>query len=285
MKRYLVVILLFYIVSINPTAAFSKSVRIGFEGMPGAGKTSSLVSLAEYLPEYCLFLPEVNLQNNSEYETVDVYHELWKERARVINSVGNDYSFIMDRTYFSNVAYTYASNNSRNYAIAKKKIKQDFSDLNFDLIIILITSPEIGLKRRYANNDFPPYPWNKVDFLDKLKNFYINEFPKIYKGKYLYIYTDNMTLEELKKKIITILSSYIEINSFNINSTIKNYDSVKNRMLTFAKNNKLGQPYTGLVSVRGYPTIYYRQHAIQNNENNEVVYLDTLRLNEILINN
>ncbi|BBB57710.1 thymidylate kinase (plasmid) [Candidatus Megaera polyxenophila] len=272
---------------INSAIAFNKSVRIGIEGMPGTGKTSSLASLVQYLPNYCIFLPEINLQNNSKYNrnksVDDVYHEFWKKRSEAILSSGIDLCFIMDRTYFSNLAYTYAVGSNEEYVIKANQIKRDFSSLNFDLIIVLIASPETGLQRRQENNDNPLHPWDKIDFLYRLKKFYVEEFLKIYKGKYLYIYTDNMTIDDLEKKITTILSSYIKLNFFNTTSTIEDKDLIKNKMLTFARDNHLGRPYTDVVNVFGYPTIYYRQHAIQNNENNEIVYFDTFRLRQILI--
>ena len=92
MKSRLIIILLSFIVVV-PITVFSKPLRIGFEGMPGAGKTSSLASLIEYLPNYCIFLPEVNLQNNfigNKDKSEDIYHELWKTRAEIINSVGSN---------------------------------------------------------------------------------------------------------------------------------------------------------------------------------------------------
>lgn len=283
--KYFIVFILLLIATVNLATA-DKSVRIGFEGMPGTGKTSLLARLVQHLPNNCIFLPEVNLQNNSEYNKnkfVDVYDELWKQRLEAILSGGVDRCFIMDRTYFSNLAYTYAIGSNEEYVIKANQIKRDFSSLNFDLIIVLVASPETGLQRRQENNDNPPHPWDKIDFLYRLKKFYVEEFLKIYKGKYLYIYTDNMTIDDLEKKITTILSSYIKLNFLNTTSTIEGKDLIKNKMLTFARDNHLGRPYTDVVNVLGYPTIYYRQHAIQNNENNEIVYFDTFRLRQILI--
>ena len=283
--KYLIVFILVIFFSLT-TASTNRSVRIGFEGMPGAGKTTSLTNIVKYLPSYCIFLPEINLQSNCidrNYHVRDIYHQLWEERNIVLLSSGVTYSFIMDRTYFSNLAYSYAIDDTKEYNMTTDKVREALSNLNFDLIVILIASPEIGLKRRRANNDNPQYPWNNIEFLRKLKKFYIEEFPNVYQGKYVYINTDNMTLEVLEEKIREILSLYIKLDFTNVIPSVRNESVLRNKMLLFGKTQELGRPYTDIIDVLGYPTIYYRQHAIQNDGDGGVVYFDTNRLKQILL--
>ena len=44
----------------------------------------------------------------------------------------------------------------------------------------------------------------------------------------------------------------------------------------------MSRSYTDIISVLGYPTIYFKQKALQIDENGKVVYLDSDRLDQIL---
>ena len=257
--------------------------RIAIEGMPGAGKTSTATRILETLPEEILLLSELNppphiLRGETELSWKD-YHFLWKERLDVLVRFKNEMRIIFDRSFYSNLAYTYAIEDMEGYCVQKRRIQTEFSDDFFDTIIALIAEPNIGIERRLTNQDIPPVPWNNLKFLKRLLSFYIEELPKIYKGKLIFLDTTKKSPDQ----VMSWASKYItpQITSYIVSNNKKMDESIESKLLFFGKKEKLGNPYTKAIYVMGIPTLYFRQYALQF-INKEVTYFDTNQLSKLL---
>ncbi len=263
-------------------------IQIGFEGMPGAGKTSILVSLGKEIGEGCLFLPEINIEEGSFLAQEDdiwmEYHDLWKERLSILKKAKDNLVVFMDRTYFTNLAFTYAFSSEekpQEYEMQKEIIKNDFQETTFDVIFFFDTSPELGLQRRNLQGDFPPYPWSSISFLERLREFYYKELPKLYSGKIVYISTDVINQEQLSELVCADILKRFEGKVVK-NSLYSNLAEEETMLLDYAsKHKELGFPYSQGFCMMGFPTIYFRQFAIQL-EGQNIFILNNDRLNQIL---
>jgi thymidylate kinase len=271
----------------NHAIASQNIIRIGFEGMPGAGKTSSLVSLAREMGEGGLFLPEINIEEDSfsdQHEDAwKIYHHLWKERLSTLEAAKCELLVFMDRTYFSNLAFTYAVYDrkySDEYEMQKKMIKEDFQNSSFDLIFFFDISPELGLQRRNKQGDFPDYPWSNLSFLKKLRGFYHKELPKLYHGEIIYLSTETLNPEQLFKLIDAEITKRFK-GKLTKSQVQYNNNEEEALLLDYAKLKNLGAPYSRGFYVRGFPSIYFRQFAIQL-EGQNVFILNNSRLRQIL---
>lgn len=261
--------------------------KIAIEGMPGSGKTSCVISLAQLLGENCLLLPEINLEKDeSKYIKTNewhIYHQLWLERIKIINNnISNEQCCLFDRTYLSTLAYTYAlgvpSLNDIQYQEVVNAIEKDFSKNEFDLIIVLYTSPAVGLNRRRLNSDEPPRPWSDIDFLNKLQTFYTEKLPGLVTSELIFIETDKLTLAEVK---LAILEEVLKAINIRILPTKPINPTEREILNKFASEKQLGPSYHDGLYVLGYPTLYFRQYCVQL-EGNIVCYFNNERLKLIL---
>lgn len=267
----------------------NQPILIGVEGMPGAGKTSLLTSLIDQTNCAYLLLPELNptpqeaqeLTGKLEEHIWEFYHHLWVERLSITQNSSLDELILFDRTYFTNLAFTFAQGQSQtDYLLRKTLVKKEFSSFSFDLMIILDVSPKEGLRRRLENRDSPPYPWSELSFLEKLRRFYYEELPNIYAGPILYISTECMSKDEVRQTIQHhLIKSFKDRVVHRPQSTITDLD--RRIILNYARKKQLGQAYTQGTNVLGYPTIYFRQHAIQLHSN-QLFFLNNSRLRQII---
>jgi thymidylate kinase len=272
----------------------TRCVKIALEGMPGAGKTSSLLHLVSELEGTCVVLSELLPEPTADWSILTIinqgriYHDLWVSRMEVVRKL-SPYTncFLFDRTYFTNLAFAYATDNflkNKKYIKEAKNKKRyvnepsyegifnelkqltlrDLKNEKFDLIIFLDISPTTGLARRNKINDSIPWLSSEKVWLGFLREFYHKELPKFYKGKIIYINTEKYSLDETLQKIKTYLKDEIDIKSCLCTAKNKEVDqNSEEYIVNFGKNYNLGPYRSEVVHVYGYPTIYYRKHSIQ----------------------
>lgn len=272
----------------------TRCVKIALEGMPGAGKTSSLLHLVSELEGTCVVLSELLPEPTTDWSILTIknqgkiYHDLWVSRMEIIQKL-SPYTncFLFDRTYFTNLAFAYATDNflkNKKYVKEAKNKKRyinespyegtfnelkqltlrDLKNEHFDLIIFLDVSPITGLGRRNKINDLIPWLSSEKVWLDFLREFYHKELPKFYKGKIVYIDTENYSLDETIQKIKFYLKNEIAIKPCISKAKNKGVNqNSEEYIVSFAKNYNLGPFRSEIVYVYGYPTIYYRKHSIQ----------------------
>lgn len=80
--------------------------KIAIEGMPGAGKSISLIDLfSETNPE-----PNSKWQDFSASDQGDIFHSIWTTRMQLAGTLSEVMPCLLfDRSYYSNLAYKYAS--------------------------------------------------------------------------------------------------------------------------------------------------------------------------------
>jgi len=271
------------------SASSPRSKLIAIEGMPGAGKTSVLASFAEELEGTCILLPELNLEPDSPWKKLsskeqgDIFHKLWVERMMLLNTFKDSkLCFLLDRTYFSNLAFVYALDSikgTHNYQAQKKAFNESFANNKFDLIFVFDISPEIGLQRRLLRGDRISWPWSNVAFLKAMRQFYREELPKYAQGKIKYINTDKDT-NLIKAEVRAELLSLVDNNNKNSLVNEGNVERQAEIILNFAKTNKLGEPTTRVINVVGIPTVYFLKQGIQL-EQHQPVFFNNNQLNKV----
>ena len=273
---------------INSIPSASNKI-IAIEGMPGSGKTTILTSLSEQLEGTCILLSELNLEPDSPekklpaQEQGDIFHALWLERIALLNTFQNPKPcFLLDRTYFSNLAYTYALdfiNGTQYYPIYKQTFYKGFENFKLDLILIYDLPPEIGLERRALRGDIIPWPWSNIAFLTALRKFYKEELPAYSQENIRYINANrekSIVMEEVMFETLKFVDKQETYS--NPHSAL---DKEKREALyNFAESHKLGQPITRIISVLGIPTVYFLKHSVQL-EQDQPVFFNNKQLHRI----
>lgn len=280
---------------VNGKTKNSKQNKLGrrffaVEGMPGAGKTSSLLELIPELQEEFILLSETNPEPNANWQDREIedqtkiYHQIWFDRmtsaellSKKLNSI-----FLFDRTYFSNLAFKYALDvlsGSHSYSSYLNLYKQDLEEKKFSLIIILDVHPTIGYQRRLSLGNPIPYPWSEKQFLEAFRKFYLEELPKITSTPHIFINTDFLSLSEVKIKILEILTSYSKCQG-KTQVSLSTCEA-EELLLDFGKKHQLGAKHSKLVNVFGCPTLYFSQHSIQIVDG-APVFINNERLREVL---
>lgn len=245
--------------------------KIAIEGMPGAGKSTSLLDLISEFSDRCILFSETNPEPDSEWQDFsatdqgDIFHKMWATRMYFADNLsGRVQCLLFDRTYYSNLAYKYASDRycSTNFYNQYLEIfNKDLRDKQFSLIILLDVNPHIGLLRRHQLGDTITFPWTEIGFLKEFRKFYREELIKFATCPIVTINTDNLSPSEVKsqirEEIQKIIGSPLEHHSVEFS------DEVKNQILKFAQEKRLGKHHSELINVFGYPTVYFRQHSIQ----------------------
>lgn len=274
----------------RPQESMGKNKIIVFEGMSGAGKTTVLSTMAEDFENACILLSEMNLEphspetmNPTEKKT-DLFHCLWVERMRLLKDYNHlELCFLFDRSYFSNLAFIYALdsiNNTFNYRIYKKLFEKTFCERNLDLMLVLDTAPETGLKRRQLRGDNIPWPWSNLAFLEAIREFYKKELPNISQEPIKYI-----NAETEKHELIRDVKSELKKVIKKEDNFFSSYTIPDNKQLEilfdFEANNRLGKASTRLINVLGTPTLYFLKHSIQL-EQGHPVFFNNPQLDHIL---
>ncbi len=288
------------------------STLIAIEGMPGAGKTSIIFALLNKSSNQCLVLPSLHpvpgkpLPKSSATILSQRFHDWWVSRMKSVEKL-SPYTkcVIFHRVYFTNLAYSYAydnflenkkyladvhnkerykkaKNGKKLYLLQKKLYERDLKDKKLDLIIVMDVSPELGLKRLHSLRSDSSWPWSEEIFLGFLKEFYSKELPILFKGKIIYINTDPLSLTETLEKVEKIIHEAACFEDSSKQSHI-NDPRIENSLIEFAAQYDLGTVRSPLINVFGYPTLYFRQHAVQM-VNNTPQFFSVDRLNAIANN-
>lgn len=188
------------------------------------------------------------------------------------------YNFILDRSYISNLAYIYATENLNNYYNYRDFIITQLSaKRNIDKLIIFDIEPKIGLDRKIKAKDIIPYPWNDINFLTRLRSFYYEELPK----------NVSCTIEYVKATSEINLKEILPITYFNNKLHDKGNldDEVSKLVETFANKYTLGEQKSKCISINGrLRVIYYRTHAIEIDNIGNIRLFDNNTIKKIIGN-
>lgn len=259
------------------------------EGMPGAGKTTSLIEIISELSEEFILFSETNPEPNAKWQDDEIedqtnrYHQIWFDRMTSVDLLAQKSKsiFLFDRTYFSNLAFKYALDDlsgGHSYFSYLDLYERDLKEKKFSLIIILDVHPTIGYQRRLSLGNPIPFPWSEKQFLSCFRKFYLEELPKITSTPLIYIKTDSLSSSEVKTKILEILTSYTscqERTQISLNNS-----EAEELLLNFGKEHQLGNKHSKLVNVFGCPTLYFSQHSIQIVDG-KPVFINNKRLREV----
>ena len=265
------------------------ALNIAIEGMPGAGKTTSLIQIIEELSEEFILLSETNPEPNHTWQEEDlqdqtqVYHQIWLDRMTTVEQFHkkSNFIFLFDRSYFSNLAFKHAFDflqNSDFYSGYYRQFEKELKEKEFSLIIVLDVDPDIGYQRRLSVGDPIPFPWSEQKFLKGLRTFYLEELGRITKTPIIYINTDTFTPSETKAKLLQVI---VQQTHFDGNARkILNDPQAENLLLKYGKEHHLGQKHSALINVFGYPTLYFLKHSLQFVDG-EPLFFNNKRLKEI----
>ncbi|MGH3898972.1 MAG: AAA family ATPase [Pseudonocardiaceae bacterium] len=176
------------------------TATVYLEGLPGAGKTSIMVTLAAALAEDCLAVPETNpsaaerdtLRDRPLDDVTDWYlrRELRRDRlAAHLAPQQRPALAVFDRSYLSVLAYCYAtavtSGESSRYRHALRLFDDHIrAQLTRATVVVLITTTvSTSLRRRRDKMDREfEHQWYRNDFLDALAEFYRRHAPQLTVG-------------------------------------------------------------------------------------------------------
>lgn len=265
------------------------ALSVVIEGMPGAGKTTSLIELISELPEEFILLSETNPEPNARWQDnkiedqTIVYHQIWVDRIDALKNFSkkSNYIFLLDRSYFSNLAFKYAFDIlscDNSYSSYFNLYKQELAEGNFSLIVVLDVDPMIGSYRRLKIDNPIPFPWSEKKFLEALRKFYIEELPKITQSQLIFINTDTLSPSEVKMEILKVLNSYFALNGKS--RQFFQASQEEEILLEFGKKYNLGEKHSKLINIFGYPTIYFLRHSVQMVDG-KPVFFNNNRLREI----
>lgn len=264
--------------------------RIAVEGMPGAGKTSSLVRLAQDLGDQYIVLPEINFNVSSVYHNSNLkdqwrsYHHLWYSRLNIVSKYYNNrHAFLMDRSYFSNLAFTFAMDRilgTDEYSKQYEAITINFSEKEFDLLILLNILPEQGMRRKITNKDILKWPYRSSDFLNHMYKFYKEELKSFNLSNLIEIEVSALSQLDLLKIIKSKILEKAPLDKKEINSNKIVNKKQMSTLLSFGKKHGLGSPCADPFFVLGYITLYFRYYCIQL-DNDIPKFFDNRRLAHI----
>ena len=186
---------------------------IAIEGMPGAGKTTFVNNLqvkkVKTITELLVKIPK-NTKSNFQIQKLYILAE--KDRYKKTSKFfKKNEKIILDRSFISTLAYSYADCKTRKNMTNYKKILNLLKSIKHEIllptkIIVLDCSIEKSIKRRNKFKDVVKYKnWFDKRFLLNFRDFYYNELSKIVKIKLVFIDTSNRTISEVNKMIKEIL--------------------------------------------------------------------------------
>lgn len=258
-------------------------VVLALEGMPGAGKTSCMVSLAMTYGSSCLALSELNVmadaRNASLANDWRVYHHLWLERQTLIAEVRKQFPLILvDRSHFSTIGVEQAKEAAcfeGQYEEADAASRVLSGDM-YDAIILCDVAPDIGLARRAGAQEIPEL-WSNRRFLTELRSFFKNNLPNLYQGPLHEVDCTNLTHLQTRSAMFRLLRSF----GLRLTEPAELANPEESRTLLDAGCDRwLGPAYGKAFRVFGCPTLYFRQHSLQL-EGTTVRWFDTSRVREL----
>lgn len=243
---------------------------VALEGVPGSGKTAVMVELARRLGTGCLGVPELNPPLDGTTRVAGSgdrwawYHAAWLRRQPLLRSLGQFDTVLVDRSHLSTVACSYArmcALGGREYPAARAAAIEAFGEATWDFMVILWTEPEAGLARRRRAGQHVPWPWAQARFLRALSEFYECEIQALHRAPVVHVDTTATELSE----VVDLLEAVVRDRT-GLHATAPagpNCEAVDRRLLAAGAELGLGPPYGSGFLVAGYPTRYFRQHALQ----------------------
>lgn len=245
----------------------SAQYKIAFEGMYGAGKTTVLLDLISELDE-CILFSELNLEPKSifdeysENQSGDIYHQMQVNRMNLISKLPKEVkTVLLDRSFYSNLSYHFAINensSATSYEEYTKIFHQNFDSEKLDLIIVLDISPVISLSRIASRPGVVPEHLQSIIFLTKIREFYLHKLPTLTTTPIICINTEDLSPQEVKLIIKKEIQKYI----IQLETPRKELEQYTQVILKFAEQHELGKTHSEIVSIIGYPIIYFTSHSI-----------------------
>lgn len=259
---------------------------IALEGMPGAGKTSCMVSLAMICGSSCLALSELNViddaGNSEAANDWRVYHHLWLERQSLIEEIRNQFPLILiDRSHFSTIGVEQAKE-AAGYGgqhTEAERVAHVLKTSMYDAIIVCDIAPDLGLVRRAAVQEIPQL-WSNLAFLTELRTFFKRDLPQLYQGPLYELDGADLTPSEMTAAILRILMS-LGLPRTKCAEPVEPEEACILNDAGFGR--RLGPAYKQAFRVLGYPTLYFRQHSLQL-EGTKVRWFNTARVRELVRN-
>jgi glycosyltransferase involved in cell wall biosynthesis/thymidylate kinase len=193
--------------------SFSLKQIIAIEGMPGAGKTTFVKNLhaknIKTIKELSIGIPK-DIKSNFRIQQLFMLSEKGKYKKAVVSFKDNE-KIILDRSFISTLAYSYAYCKTRNNMTDYEKILNLVKNIKHEIlwptkVIVLDCSIKESIKRRNKFKNVIEYKkWFDKDFLLNFKDFYDNELSKILNIRPVFIDTSDKTILEVDKVIKEIL--------------------------------------------------------------------------------
>jgi len=245
------------------------SRKIFIEGMPGTGKSSILFDIISSDDNYDL-IPELHLSDQDSGKKLDkskLYHQTWKNRMKILDS-DIDKTFLFDRTYYSNLAFTYAHDKLKGgslYNDMKNMIKNDMKTGNYDMMLLFDAEPETTLSRREYSEKEMESPWDNPEFLKHVREFFNEKIEEFAPGA-IRINTENESLDSVEEKVNTFVP-------FDKGKKENKNKNIERLLLNYARRNNMGEQHSPLVSFLDFPAMYFGRDCIIY-KNNNVEHLD-----------
>lgn len=198
---------------------------IAFEGMPGAGKTTSIDFLRSRHNSNYFFLPQL-LINDSIFETNDdfkiarAFIDAEVLKAKLLETLSNQCIFFLDRSYLSTIAFYYSKafflNSVKTHKVFEyvssqflQMIKNKEIIQPNKIIVLLVDTKESINRRKEFEKMQKYYPWFEEKFLLAMFDFYSNEKYKIFfEGKVNLMNTTSLSVSDVNKSIESFITIF-----------------------------------------------------------------------------
>ncbi len=187
---------------------------IALEGMPGAGKTTFINKYVDNKDR--VFIPQLQIDESilskDNLETSKQFLFAEEKKTARLDDLCKQYSeIVMDRTFFTALAYCYArskSNNTQEEYISLLRVYKGIKHtITFPThVIFLDVSINESIKRRISYSKENRYKnWFDPVFLGYLREFYTTELKKFFPTILLHIDTSGLNLEDVAERINNVL--------------------------------------------------------------------------------
>lgn len=187
---------------------------IALEGMPGAGKTTFINKYVDN--KNIIFVPQLQIKedvlNKDNLETSKQLLFAEEKKTLQLNDLFKQYyEIVMDRTFFTTIAYCYARSKVNNTQEEYTSLLHVYESIKHTItfpthLIYFDVSVDESIKRRISySRDIRYKNWFDPVFLGYLKEFYTTELKKFFPTILLYIDTSDLNLEDVAERINNIL--------------------------------------------------------------------------------
>jgi len=197
----------------------NKKLFIAFEGIDGSGKSTQVKFLAEKLKEQGLKIyttaepttSRIGLmirdifkhKMEADHRTIaalyaaDRLEHLLNKTDGILKKLGEDYSVITDRYYFSSYAY-HGTHMSMDWVIGTNSLSADL--LRPDLNIFIDVSPDISMKRVNKNRASIEL-YETTENLYNVREKYFEAFEKLKEKEKVFITDGNRPAEQIARDV------------------------------------------------------------------------------------